>query len=66
MFQRREAFMRKARQLMPCSYIQKGTVRLTVVSKSGKEATIAILNPGDFCGEGCLTGQPLRLGPRPR
>ena len=43
-------------------YIQKGTVRLTVVSKSGKEATIGILNPGDFCGEGCLTGQPLRLG----
>lgn len=43
-------------------YIQKGTVRLTVVSTSGKEATIGILNPGDFCGEGCLTGQPLRLG----
>jgi CRP/FNR family transcriptional regulator, cyclic AMP receptor protein len=43
-------------------YIQKGTVRLTVVSKDGKEATIGILNPGDFCGEGCLVGQPLRLG----
>ena len=43
-------------------YIQKGMVRLTVVSKDGKEATIGILNPGDFCGEGCLTGQPLRLG----
>ena len=43
-------------------YIQKGTVRLTVLSKDGKEATIGILNPGDFCGEGCLTGQPLRLG----
>jgi CRP/FNR family transcriptional regulator, cyclic AMP receptor protein len=43
-------------------YIQEGTVRLTVVSTSGKEATIGILNPGDFCGEGCLTGQPLRLG----
>jgi CRP-like cAMP-binding protein len=43
-------------------YIQKGTVRLTVGSKDGKEATIGILNPGDFCGEGCLVGQPLRLG----
>src|SRR5947209_19833424 len=42
-------------------YIQKGKVKLTVVSKSGKEATIGILNEGDFFGEGCLTGQPLRL-----
>ena len=42
-------------------YIQKGKVRLTVVSKSGKEATIGILNEGDFFGEGCLTGQSLRL-----
>jgi CRP/FNR family cyclic AMP-dependent transcriptional regulator len=42
-------------------YIQKGKVRLTVVSKVGKEATIGILNEGDFFGEGCLTGQPLRL-----
>ena len=42
-------------------YIQKGKVRLTVVSQIGKEATIGILNEGDFFGEGCLTGQPLRL-----
>jgi CRP/FNR family transcriptional regulator, cyclic AMP receptor protein len=42
-------------------YIQKGKVRLTVVSRNGKEATIGILNDGDFFGEGCLTGQPLRL-----
>ena len=42
-------------------YIQKGKVRLTVVSKTGKEATIGILNEGDFFGEGCLTGQLLRL-----
>jgi CRP/FNR family transcriptional regulator, cyclic AMP receptor protein len=42
-------------------YIQKGKVTLTVVSKSGKEATIGILNEGDFFGEGCLTGQLLRL-----
>jgi CRP/FNR family transcriptional regulator, cyclic AMP receptor protein len=43
-------------------YIQKGKVKLTVVSKAGKEATIAILNPTDFFGEGGLAGQPLRLG----
>src|ERR1700693_2518537 len=42
-------------------YIQKGKVRLTVVSKNGKEATIGILNQGDFFGEGCLAGQILRL-----
>src|SRR5271157_5491289 len=42
-------------------YIQKGKVKLTVVSQSGKEATIGILNEGDFFGEGCLTGQLLRL-----
>jgi|SRR5579863_1079910 CRP/FNR family cyclic AMP-dependent transcriptional regulator len=42
-------------------YIKEGKVRLTVVSRVGKEATIGILNAGDFFGEGCLTGQPLRL-----
>jgi CRP-like cAMP-binding protein len=43
-------------------YIQRGKVRLTVVSQSGKEATIGILNPEDFFGEGGLAGQPLRMG----
>ena len=42
-------------------YIQKGKVKLTVVSKPGKEATIGILNEGDFFGEGCLRGQLLRM-----
>ena len=42
-------------------YIREGKVKLTVVSKTGKEATIGILNKGDFFGEGCLTGQLLRL-----
>jgi CRP-like cAMP-binding protein len=42
-------------------YIQEGKVKLTVVSQTGKEATIGILNKGDFFGEGCLTGQLLRL-----
>jgi CRP/FNR family transcriptional regulator, cyclic AMP receptor protein len=43
-------------------YIQQGKVRLTVVSTIGKEATLGILNEGDFFGEGCLAGQPLRMG----
>jgi CRP/FNR family transcriptional regulator, cyclic AMP receptor protein len=43
-------------------YIQEGSVRLTVVSKIGKEATIGILGPGDFFGEGGLAGQPFRMG----
>src|SRR5580698_3674408 len=42
-------------------YIKEGRVKLTVVSQIGKEATIGVLNKGDFFGEGCLTGQPLRL-----
>jgi CRP-like cAMP-binding protein len=43
-------------------YIQKGKVKVTVVSEGGKEATIGILSEGEFVGEGCLTGQLLRLG----
>ncbi len=42
-------------------YIHRGAVRLSVVSSAGKEATIGILNEGDFFGESCLTQQPLRL-----
>jgi CRP/FNR family cyclic AMP-dependent transcriptional regulator len=42
-------------------YIQQGKVKLTVVSEQGKEAVIAILGPGDFFGEGCLNGHPLRI-----
>ena len=43
-------------------YIQKGKVRLSVVSKTGKEATIGMLGEGDFFGEGSLAGQVLRMG----
>jgi CRP/FNR family transcriptional regulator, cyclic AMP receptor protein len=42
-------------------YIQKGKVKLTVVSEHGKEAVIAILEAGHFFGEGCLAGQPRRI-----
>ena len=43
-------------------YIQEGKVRLTVVSNIGREATVGVLSAGDFCCEGCLGGQPLRMG----
>jgi CRP/FNR family transcriptional regulator, cyclic AMP receptor protein len=43
-------------------YIQEGKVRLTVVSKIGKEATLGILSEGEFFGEGSLAGQTLRMG----
>ena len=43
-------------------YIQEGTVKITALSAVGKEAIIAILQPGDFFGEGCMAGQPVRVG----
>ena len=42
-------------------YVQKGRVKLSVVSKQGKEAVVALLGPDEFFGEGCLAGQPLRM-----
>jgi CRP/FNR family cyclic AMP-dependent transcriptional regulator len=42
-------------------YLQKGTVKLSVLSRTGKEAVVAILGPGDFFGEGSLAGQPRRM-----
>ena len=43
-------------------YIQSGGVKLSVLSKHGREAVVAMLGPGDFFGEECLAGQPLRMG----
>jgi CRP-like cAMP-binding protein len=43
-------------------YIKEGKVKLTVLSKQGKEAVVAILGAGDFFGEGCLAGQSVRMG----
>jgi CRP/FNR family cyclic AMP-dependent transcriptional regulator len=43
-------------------YIQTGGVKLSVLSKTGKEAVVAMLGPGDFFGEGCLAGQAIRIG----
>jgi CRP/FNR family cyclic AMP-dependent transcriptional regulator len=43
-------------------YLQEGGVKLSVVNEVGKEAVVGILGPGDFFGEGCLAGQPVRMG----
>ena len=43
-------------------YVQKGGVKLSVLSKTGKEAVVAMLGPGDFFGEGCLAGESNRIG----
>jgi len=42
-------------------FVQRGKVKLTVLSRQGKQAVIALLGPGDFFGEGCLGGQPVRM-----
>ena len=49
----------------PCKhvlYIQRGAVKLSVVSKAGRQAVVAMLGPGEFFGEGSLAGQPVRMG----
>ena len=43
-------------------YLQKGSVKLSVLNTTGKEAVVAVLKPGDFFGEGCLAGQSIRMG----
>src|SRR6476659_6246495 len=60
-FSKKQAIFNQGDSSDAVFYIQKGKVRLTVVSKTGKEATIGVLNEGNFLGEGCLTGQHLRL-----
>ena len=42
-------------------FIERGKLKVTVVSEQGKEAVVAVLGPGQFCGEGCLAGQPRRM-----
>src|SRR3954447_18965237 len=43
-------------------YIQKGGIKISVLSRTGREAVVAMLAPGDFFGEGALTGQSIRIG----
>ena len=54
--------VRPGRRANTVFYIQDGTVKLSVMSAAGKEAVVAMLGPGDFFGEGCLAGQPRRMG----
>ena len=60
-FPRKQTIFKQGEESDAVFYIQTGKVKLTVLSKNGKEATIGILNEGDFFGEGCLVGQPLRM-----
>jgi CRP/FNR family transcriptional regulator, cyclic AMP receptor protein len=60
-FRKNQTVFAQGAQCDAVFYIQKGKIKLTVVSKHGKEATIGILNAGDFFGEGCLTGQSSRM-----
>jgi CRP/FNR family cyclic AMP-dependent transcriptional regulator len=60
-YRRKETVFSQGDTSKSVMYIQKGGVKLSVVSASGKEAVVAILGPGDFLGEGGLAGQPLRM-----
>jgi CRP/FNR family cyclic AMP-dependent transcriptional regulator len=60
-YKRKETVFSQGDTCKSVMYIQRGGVKLSVVSASGKEAVVAILGPGDFLGEGGLAGQPLRM-----
>jgi CRP/FNR family cyclic AMP-dependent transcriptional regulator len=61
-FRNKETIFSQGDRAKNVLYIQKGGVRLSVVNEAGKEAVVAVLGPGDFFGEGCLAGQPIRIG----
>ncbi len=61
-FEKKQAIFTQGDAADAVFYIQGGKVRLTVVSKVGKEATLGILNEGEFFGEGSLAGQSVRMG----
>lgn len=62
LFSKKQAIFAQGDPADAVFYLQRGKVQLSVVSKVGKEATIGILNDGDFFGEGSLAGQTLRMG----
>src|ERR1700729_1314936 len=62
-FRKKETIFSQGDSANNVLYIQTGGVRLSVINEAGKEAVVAILAPGDFFGEGCLAGQPIRIGP---
>jgi CRP-like cAMP-binding protein len=61
-FQRGEAVFSQGDPCRHVMYIQKGGVKLSVRSQTGRDAVVALLGPADFFGEGCLAGQPIRMG----
>lgn len=61
-FSRGETIFTQGEPCQHVMYIRSGGVKLSVLSKSGREAVVAMLGPSDFFGEGCLAGQPFRMG----
>jgi CRP/FNR family transcriptional regulator, cyclic AMP receptor protein len=61
-FRKKQAIFSQGEPADSVMYVQKGSVKLTVVNESGKEAVVAIFGSGDFFGEGAMAGQPLRIG----
>ncbi len=58
---RSETIFRQGEPPKHIFYIQKGGVKLSVLNNVGKEAVVGVLGPGEFLGEGCLTGLPFRM-----
>jgi len=61
-FRKKQAIFSQGEPADSIMYVQKGSVKLTVVNEDGKEAVVAIFGPGDFFGEGGMAGQKLRMG----
>src|SRR6476646_11037841 len=61
-YQKNETIFRQGDSADAVFYIIDGECKVTVISEKGKEAVVALHEKGDFFGEGCLTGQPRRLG----
>jgi CRP/FNR family transcriptional regulator, cyclic AMP receptor protein len=61
-FRKRQAIFSQGQAADTVMYVQKGSVKLTVVNESGKEAVVALFGPGDFFGEGGMAGQTIRMG----
>src|ERR1700675_179173 len=61
-FRKKQAIFSQGDPADSVMYIQKGSVKLTVVNEGGREAVVAIFGPGDFFGEGGIAGQKIRMG----
>ena len=61
-FRRKQSIFSQGEAADSVMYVQKGSVKFTVVNESGKEAVVAIFSAGDFFGEGGMAGQTIRMG----